>query len=239
MAPVGSKKALWTTLITLSALTGLCACSVARMQRPQSLQGPEVKGLPIVLNQGVIKDDKVSFGAWKTTRVKRGWITSSRLTVAGLSGGEGSQHWQFTLEGAGHKITANCLTTRKISGFSFFGFRFGEERVVFVCDISDSTAIIGQIAMGMKRRGRSGMIHWRDKLILIRSEHKVQGSQAKLFDPLGYSFIEKGRAIAAAQLLNDRQLWLAPGLNADAVVAVAAGVVARVLVQDITPHDER
>jgi len=208
------------------------------MQRPDGLRAKDVKELPITWEQGVIKDDKVSFSGWRTTRVKRGWITSSRLTIAGLSGGEGSQQWSFDLAGGGLVYKASCLTTRQTSGYSFFGFRFGQERVVFVCDVRDSEGIIGQIAMGMKRRGRAGAVNWRSRMLLIRSEHAVEGSQAKLFEPFGYSYLVNGRPLAAAQLVNDRKLWLSPSLDADGLAAVATAVVARILVQDITPHDE-
>ena len=51
--------------------------------------------------------------------------------------------------------------------------------------------------------------------------------------------MEKGRIIAAAQVINDRHLWLAAGLDADSVAAVASALVARTLVKDITPRDER
>ena len=110
---------------------------------------------------------------------------------------------------------------------------------MFACDIANSAGAVGQIAMGLKRRGQAGAVYWGKRMILIESEHRVAGSSAKMFTPMGYTFMDKGRIIAAAQVINDRHLWVAEGLDADGVAAVACALVARILVKDITPHDER
>lgn len=220
----------WPVALSCALALLLGACAPALMQVDDAL-ARQAAAMPVQGRQGWQFGQGIAFGPYRTGVVERSWTSGLELEFL-LAFERQQQRLGFSqFDDAGNRIdvrVAQAQSQLSLPGIdlaaetedAFGGVLIGERSwELFVAWASEAL-----LSHGFVRSGDTGFD--------IRPVNRLQGSDVEV--PLvGYEFLERGRVVAAVELIDAGRVWIDPGLDADSRLALAGAASALLLRQEL------
>lgn len=213
--PVLAVLLLSTSLLTISACDG----------KAMSVQDPIAAIQPLPIQ----RDGKLaSFGSWTNERTKGGAIRTVSVG-AGPWGAEAvQQDFDYSSSGGATGFTGTC--SFDASGQNVAFAEFGESSA-FACTITPAGGDAWKLHLARVGDGRNALLNGSfagggQTIDVVMTRSYADGSTPLW--PVGYHFLIGGTAVAAIQLTNPAQVWMAADLDPalrDAVAAAGGALI--------------
>ncbi len=220
MSPRRTSSLLLIASLLTIPLLGVTACAGVQM----AVQEPVAQVAP----QPITKDGKVlTYGSWTAERTKGGLIRTVSVG-AGPWGAEAvQQDFDYTVSGGPASWTGTCAYDASGQNVAFS--KFGEASA-FLCTITPSGGAALTLVLSRNGSGRGATLD--GKLegggnIEVKMTRTTADGNTPIY-PVGYHFLLDGTPVAAVQVANPNQIWIAADLDpaiADGVGAAAAALV--------------
>jgi hypothetical protein len=201
-------------------------CTEARMAVPAELQQRQVLEWPVTRSMPLFRRGTLSFGPYTVREFKRGWASSSSLSVGPGAVYEGSEPYHFQLHlGDTAPLAVACRSALKgydvNLGLFLKGLSAGESKRQLLCDIGPE----GKLALAELPRLEQpfGKVVGRLKVgavdLDIESSRMTQQGAEVTF--AGFVVRHEQRTVAAIQTMNGGHVWMASDLAPEVRAAVA------------------
>jgi hypothetical protein len=243
-------KTMLTIFISLVVLASAC-------KAPQMLVNPDLKGISPAFavkgRNGLLVDQKISFGHYTTNEVKRGWIKTHQSNFFFINNQNGEQSIHFTLtDSLGNLYTANCAGNLKKEQTDL-GFFLGhnnnpiigelmkiteEYEETYAATIAADTQTVWNMLVAnrhvVRYKGKyKGLLYSQNQTIEINPIRNVEGSSIPFPDVIGFEFVLDGKAIGAVEVLNKGRVWISPNINNQLKGIIATASAALLLQTDL------
>jgi hypothetical protein len=202
-------------LVLSFALLTLGACA----GKPMSVQDPLSAAAPMPMT----RDGKIaSFGSWTNERTKGGALRTISVSAGPWGANAVQQDFEFSSSGGATQFTGSCSFDASGQHVSFA--QYGKESA-FVCTITPAGADAWTLHLGRVGEGRSAQLNGAfegggQTIEVVMTRTYADGSTPLW--PVGYHFLVGGTPVAAIQLTNPTQVWMADDLDPALRDAVAA-----------------
>ncbi|MFP4089634.1 MAG: hypothetical protein ACLFUB_10540 [Cyclobacteriaceae bacterium] len=230
----------------------LSACTLPQMLVDEELAS-SASEMPVKGRQGLMLNQKISFGSYQSERVRRGWTRSHELDffLAGLEGAR--QKYSFELFSDRQKVYT-VLAAHKIKGVDLPIGRFTHtgsalrELLSFTVQTENSfaaslynmqdEAIYRLLILNpddIRKNGRYAgfLTNDLDHHIEILPVRKLANQKSIGNEIIDFEFREAGKAVAAVELINQGKVWINPALSPQSQHALAAACATLLLKEDI------
>jgi hypothetical protein len=216
MRPIPSMFCVLT--LALTATTG-CDGKAMAVQEPIA----KVAAMPLE------KTTKLAnFGSWTNTKTKGGALRTITVKAGPWAGEQVQQDFEYDTAGGATGFASTCAydASGQNVGFAKFG-----ENGAFACTITPAGGEAWELFLLREGKGRQALLTGKlqgagQELDVTMTRTYADGS-SPLF-PVGYHFALGGTAVAAVQITNPPQVWMAEDLDPALRDVVAAGVGALV-----------
>lgn len=171
------------------------------------------------------KSTKVAnFGSWTNSKTKGGAIRTITVAAGPWAGEQVQQDFDYDSGGGATTFASTCAYDASGQHVSFT--RFGENSA-FVCTITPAGGEAWTLHLAREGKGRQALLVGKllgagQELDVTMTRTYADGS-SPLF-PVGYHFMLGGTAVAAVQITNPPQVWMAEDLDPALRDAVAASI---------------
>ncbi|HLT35653.1 MAG TPA: hypothetical protein VK034_05190 [Enhygromyxa sp.] len=193
--------------------------------KPMSVQDPLSAAQPIPIT----RDGKLaSFGSWTNERTKGGAIRKVSVG-AGPWGAEAvQQDFEYSSSGGASNFAGSC--SFDASGQNVAFAEFGQSSA-FACTITPAGGEAWKLHLARVGDGRSAQLNGSfagggQTIEVVMTRNYADGSTPMW--PVGYHFLVAGSPVAAIQLTNPAQVWIAGDLDPalqDAVAAASGALI--------------
>lgn len=226
-------KSISTVIIMLVLF--LSACTVARMELPGELSADTAE-MAVTGRQGFNWGKDVTFGDYRLTNVKRGWVSGYSMSIFFYSATEKHRKYSFTLDSPNRseRVDIACVTnaSRKELDFSGEGWYLSidlESDSLTVSDFTIDNELWTIIFAANESTGylTRGIITDGTRRIDIESTQSLRGTSIDSADEVGYLFRENGRYIGAAENINKGAVFMLNALDGFTkdLLAIASGAI--------------
>jgi hypothetical protein len=218
-------------VVALSLPLAAAACGSVGYAVPGELS--TVAPVPVSGRQGVLVNQRLSFGGYATDQVRRSWTRGTEESGAFRTDhGEYRQRYQFALSRGGAKVAdVNCLA--EAEGAQTLNVQWMAKRTL-ECEVAMAGGAARTIMLESSRdRPLSGRVTGDPAYAITGSDRMTQG---RVSGTAGYTIAgDNGAAAAAVDVTGNGAVFMR-GAEDDAVAAVAAALL---LYQDPLQASER
>lgn len=204
----------------LPILLALASCSTPQMAVDNQLQSSSA--MPVKGRQGWMVNQRLSFGEFASSKVKRGWLKSYDIPfIVRFSGAKEKLAYDLT-DGEGN--TAEVFAMGKLREQDLLLFN-----KYFDINLKWQDAFSGTISLNEGRqhydflltdlnqnnwfRPAEGFVRYEDSTIEVQPVDKLSnGKRALGMQSLGFQFVFNGEVVGAVETLNNGRVWLKDGL---------------------------
>lgn len=232
----------------------LLSCAAPQIQLDKDLRR-QATPMPVSGRQGWLMNQQIKFGLYHTDKLQRGWIKSFRndAFLARLTGAQ--EKYSFTLfdrEQAAYTITA----ANSIRGAELPLIRYMDEnsspRLREIATLSihcqklfaatlyhpqrqESWNLTLMSNSDIHKNGRFAgfLVHEQEAEIEILPIYLLERSRTIGTDILGYEFRQRGKPLAAVEVVNQGKVWIASSLDARLQQVLASASAALLLQQEL------
>jgi hypothetical protein len=170
-----------------------------------------------------------NFGSWTNTKTKGGALRTITVAAGPWAGEQVQQDFEYESGGGATKFAGDCAYDA--SGQHVRFAKFGQN-AAFACTITPAGGEAWEMFLAREGKGRQALLIGKlagggQELDVTMTRTYADGS-SPIF-PVGYHFALAGTAVAAVQITNPPQVWMAEDLDPALRDVVAAGVGALVL----------
>lgn len=232
--------------LTALLLGAMMACKTAEMKVDEGLRN-ETEIFSVKGRQGSLIGQTISFGAFKTNKIKRGWTFGYSIPFIAKFNGA-SEKISFTqFSGDARSADVALISKFRETELSPLEDYFSVSlRHKNYCAGSVKTSdavwdfIVHQVdgpERSPKGNGTAGFIRNGQEKIDITGIRELEGAPAMLTqnDVYGYEFRQSGRVVGAVSTTNNGKVWLKNALSEDlklVLASVASGLMLRNSVQN-------
>lgn len=220
------KKITFALLIALSTLS----CKDYNIKIDQDMRA-EAQQLPVKGRQGNMLNQKVSFGEFRTDRVKRGW--TSKYNIPFILRFEGAQEKLSYSQFDGQNNEAQVFAISKFRNTEvpvlgdFFGipinYKFYFAGTIYMPATGHHYDFVVFNPEGNWALTRThGFIKGPGLEADIKGVTRLDDRKVWNIDNLGFEFHREEQSIGAVQIFNDGKVWLRKGLESEHRLALAA-----------------
>ena len=205
--------------ISLAAL--LCLSVIACDGKTMAVQGPIAK----VASMPMEKSMKLAnFGSWTNTKTKGGALRTITVAAGPWAGEQVQQDFEYDSGGGATNFASTCAydASGQSVGFSQFG-----QNSAFVCTITPAGGEAWTLFLAREGKGRTALLNGKlegggQSIDVTMTRTYSDGSSPLM--PVGYHFAMGGTAVAAVQVNNPPQVWMAEDLDPALRDAIAAAI---------------
>jgi hypothetical protein len=216
MRPIPSMLCILT--LALTAITG-CDGKAMAVQEPIA----KIAAMPME------KSTKLAnFGSWTNTKTKGGALRTITVKAGPWAGEQLQQDFEYDSGGGASGFASTCAydASGQNVGFAKFG-----ENGAFACTITPAGGEAWELYLLREGKGRqallTGKLQSAGQAIDVTMTRTYADGSSPL-SPVGYHFALGGTAVAAVQITNPPQVWMAEDLDPALRDVVAAGIGALV-----------
>jgi hypothetical protein len=210
---------LCLSILALTATTG-CDGKAMAVQEPIA----KVAAMPME------KSTKIAnFGSWTNTKTKGGALRTITVKAGPWAGEQLQMDFEYDSGGGATTFASTCAydASGQNVGFTKFG-----ENGAFACTITPAGGEAWELYLLRSGKGRQALLTGKvqgagQELDISMTRTYADGSSP--LAPIGYHFALGGTPVAAVQITNPPQVWMAEDLDPALRDVVAAGVGALVL----------
>jgi hypothetical protein len=165
-----------------------------------------------------------NFGSWTNTKTKGGALRTVTVAAGPWAGVAVQQDFEYDSGGGATNFASTCAydASGQNVGFSKFG-----ENSAFACTITPAGGEAWTLHLLREGKGRTalltGKLEGGGQSIDVTMTRTYSDGSSPLF-PVGYHFSIGGTAVAAVQVNNPPQVWMAEDLDPALRDAIAAGI---------------
>ncbi len=218
-------------IIFCFALMFIASCSTAKMALDPGLEVNSDK-YQITERPVAFAGGDLVFGPYKATKISRGFIKSSSLSILGFGKKKEGQDFTYQFSGKGSwngdcKVKSGNKSIGRISG----GYYAGIHCTFAPLDSAGTTFSDWKFNITGQTSGEAqGSINIRSKTFRVAAINKIEGSILPMGQHTGYYFYSGERLIAGVDTIShDGPVWLSKKLTADEKDAIGLVVVALLL----------
>jgi hypothetical protein len=212
---------LATTVLASFILVSLSACA----GKPMAVQDPVSATQPIPMEK---KGKLATFGSWTNERTKGGVIRKMSVGAGPWGAEVVQQDFEYRSSGGATGFSGTC--SFDASGQSVAFAEFGEASA-FACTITPTGAEPWTLHLARVGDGKSALLNGSfagggQTVEVVMTRTNADGGTP--IWPVGYHFLVGGSAVAAVQLSNPNQVWMADDLDPalrDAIAAASGALV--------------
>jgi hypothetical protein len=171
------------------------------------------------------KSTKVAnFGSWTNTKTKGGALRTITVAAGPWKGEQVQQDFDYDSGGGATTFSSTCAydASGQNVGFSKFG-----QNAAFVCTITPAGGEAWTLHLLREGKGRTalltGKLEGAGQSIDVTMTRTYSDGSSPIF-PVGYHFAMGGTAVAAVQVNNPPQVWMAEELDPALRDAIAAAI---------------
>lgn len=212
------------------SLTSSCSTAPAAMAVPETLVS--VDPLPVAGANPRTWNRPISFGPWKTAKVREGLRWDFAKELPGVEAGYAQKRYRLLLVGDGEDgVQAECVArSLRLSrgGFSIdptFG-KLPPLVCAFRSLATDDHWTLTLRKGGQRMRGEISDSRGSERILAVRSVHDLQDGWSGI-DPVGFEIEAERSVIGAVETINRGRVWIEPDLDrrSQERVASAAAVL--------------
>jgi hypothetical protein len=208
-------------LLAFGLLLSLTACKDFSIKIDQDLRA-ESQMMPVKGRQGLRIRQKVSFGEFQTTRIRRGW--TSKYNIPFVVRFEGAREkLSFTqIDDKGNEAVVSAVGKFRSTELPILGGYFGiplKYKHYFAGNIylPKSGAMFAFVVYNPEANFRllptTGFLKGETMEIDIRGVTQLEEGRIWNIDNLGFEFHQYNHAVGAVQIMNNGKVWLRKGLS--------------------------
>jgi len=237
----------------LFALALLASCSTADIAISDNLR-QNSSALPVTGNAGLLINQKIAFGAYHTSPVKRGWTQRTEFSVLGIKHEKARQPIEFT-QFAPNGLSADVVGSSDYNsnmfdlfkGLQHYADRFtngffgiiiphnnGHVWEVLVENDNSGTALKSETDNGIAVDDRGNMIEIKGTKDLAKN--KFFTDDTKTF---GYELFRNNEPIAAVSVVGNGKVWIKNSLNESDQLLIASLASLLITKQNVSRNSVR
>ncbi|WP_224996572.1 hypothetical protein [Cesiribacter sp. SM1] len=242
------------TFFVLALVFGLAACTTPQMLVDQQLTEQSTP-MQVSGRQGLLINQKISFGHYESEKVKRGWTRSYELDVFLAKLQDARDKYSFTLfdnnRGAYTVDAVNHIRGADLPIGRFLGGNTSpalQELASFTVQTKDLFAaslysnsrqetwhLMLMNRDDTRKNGRyAGLLtNEQQQNIEVLPVRKLQGAETWGTDIIGYEFRQEGKPLAAVEVINNGRVWIDPSLDANMQLVLASASASLLLQQEL------
>jgi hypothetical protein len=204
------------------ALLGFFTTSLAGCDgKPMAVQEPIAK----IASMPMEKSTKLAnFGSWTNTKTKGGALRTITVKAGPWAGEQVQQDFEYESAGGATTFAGDCAYDA--SGQHVRFAKFGQNSA-FACTITPAGGEAWEMYLAREGKGRQALLVGKlvgggQELDVTMTRTYADGSSPLM--PVGYHFALGGTAVAAVQITNPPQVWMAEDLDPALRDVVAAAV---------------
>jgi hypothetical protein len=208
--------------LTLLLSFSLVACDGKTM----AVQEPIAKVAALPMEKST---KSANFGSWTNTKTKGGAIRTITVAAGPWKGEQVQQDFDYDSGGGATNFSSTCNydASGQHVGFSRFG-----QNAAFACTITPAGGQAWVLYLLREGSGRAALLTGKfeggGQSIDVTMTRTYSDGSSPIF-PVGYHFSMGGTAVAAVQITNPPQVWMAEDLDPALRDAIAAGIGSLVL----------
>lgn len=236
-----------TAFVAAIALVSALAAAVpataklkeAAMRLPEELASAQ--RTPVKGRQGWKFVERVEFGDYRVSEVRRSWTKGGDLRVGRILFYEGSKRRQtfgFTLAGPGNSVWhGGAATNLRRHAIERDGFEIAlRDKSGFAAILEPAGAPDDEWTLDLTEtfdRPLSGTLSRGSRSVAVKGTAKLAGTPFPLDETSGYIFESDGRAIAAVEVINNGAVWISPDMDDSLRGPVTAAISALLLFEEL------
>jgi hypothetical protein len=242
------------TLFALLLVLGLAACTTPQMLVDQQLTDQNAP-MQVSGRQGLLINQKISFGNYESEKVKRGWTRSYSLDMFLAKLEDAKDKYSFTLfdsnRGAYTIDAVNHIKGVDLPVGRFLGANTSpalQELASFTVQTKDLFAaslysnsrqetwnLVLMNREDTRKNGRYAgfLTNEQQQNIEVIPVRKLQGAETWGTDIIGYEFRQEGKPLAAVEVINKGRVWIDPSLEANMQLVLASASATLLLQQEL------
>jgi hypothetical protein len=229
---------LFTVLLALLPIAASARLKPAALRLPEELAAAE--RLPVSGRQGWKLLERLEFGDVRVGSVERSLTKGSDLGILFYAGSRRRQSFGFTVHsGDGPSWRGAAATNLRRRALEADGLSLAfREKTGFSARLVPADRADGAWTLELTQRWDgplAGTLRGAGREFVVRSSDRLAGTPLRLGEPAGYLVEDAGRAVAAAEVVGDGAVWLAPGLAAPDRAPVVAALASLLLFEELRP----
>jgi len=223
----------------------LSGCTVPYMQVDPQLSA-QAPALPVQGRQGWLINQKLSFGKFSSSPVKRSWTKGYNIPfIVRFSGAK--EKLGFSMQNAaGDQAELFCLGKLREYDLPVMNKTFEvnlKTTDVFTCAIAMADQSYEFYSENLNQNPRfnepTGQLKGPGLELSIRAVGSLEGGQSSWSTTaLGYELLSDGKVLAAVETLNEGRVWISPELSEHQQLLAASVATALLLRSSLAEHND-
>lgn len=218
------------TVLAVFLMVLLGACADYNIKIDQDMRA-EAQMMPVKGRQGLRINQKVSFGEFYTSRVRRGWTTKYNIPfILRFQGAEEKLSFsQFDAQG--NEAIVSAIGKFRSTELPFLGGYFGiplNYKNYFAGNIylpkTEQTFdfVVYNPEVNFKLLPTAGFLKSPEFEVEVQGVTQLDDRKVWNIDNLGFEYRAEGRSVGAVQIFNNGKVWIRKGLPEEQKLVLAA-----------------